>query len=233
VAWSSDQRSELEARVNQLSALAQLGITVEIVGHELETLDAEVGRNLRRLPITVRTMDAYKLAYAAHEALVNRLRFLTPLRLSGPQLKDLTSGGQIATYLANFFELQLREGHTTIEFTEAFRSFTVTDFSYRIYPVFINLVNNALYWVKQGSADRKIVLDLVQDDVVVADSGPGVDRDDENDLFELFFSRRVEGRGVGLYLCRANLAASGHTITYRTGGPVLPGANFLIHFKVL
>jgi signal transduction histidine kinase len=231
IAWSSDRRADLETKVNQLSALAQLGITVEIVGHELETLDAEVGRNLRRLPASIRSLEAYKLAYAAHEALVNRLRFLTPLRLSGPQLKDTITGEQIGGYLAQFFDKQLTESRTTFESTAAFRSLQLVDFSHRLYPVFINLINNALYWLKQGSADRKIVLDVAHGDVVVADSGPGVDPDDEEHLFELFFSRRVEGRGVGLYLCRANLAASGHTIAYRTGGPVLPGANFLIRFR--
>ena len=69
VTWSSDQRTELEVRVSQLSALAQLGITVEIVGHELESLDAEVGRNLRRLPSNVRELDAYRLALSASRSI--------------------------------------------------------------------------------------------------------------------------------------------------------------------
>ena len=53
-------------------------------------------------------------------------------------------------------------------------------------------------------------------------------------LFSLFFTRKVRGgRGVGLYLCRANLAAGGHTINYATdnGLKKLPGANFVIDFK--
>jgi signal transduction histidine kinase len=230
VTWSSDQRAELEARVSQLSALAQLGITVEIVGHELESLDAEVGRNLRRLPSDIRELDAYRLALSAQEALVNRLRFLTPLRLSGPQLKDTITGDNIAKYLERFFADALRNEGITFDATSSFRSLRIVDFSHRIFPVFINLINNATYWLKQ-SADKRIKLDLYGEDAVVADSGPGVDPDDQKHLFELFFSRRVEGRGVGLYLSRANLAASGHTIRYQNGGPILDGANFLIRFK--
>ncbi len=228
--WSSEQRGELEERVEQLTALAQLGVTVEIIGHELESLDAEVGRNLRRLPQETRDSDAYRLAFTAQQALVNRLRFLTPLRLSGPQLKDVITGDGLSRYLASFFQSIFVSESIKFDVSSAFRNMRLTDFSHRIYPVFINLINNAVYWLKQVD-NRRISLDVIGDSVCVADSGPGVDPDDQQHLFELFFSRRVEGRGVGLYLCRANLAASGHTINFQNGGPCLSGANFLIHFR--
>lgn len=72
------------------------------------------------------------------------------------------------------------------------------------------------------------MLDYKHGEMIVADSGKGVDPDDVDHLFEIFFTRRSAGRGVGLYLCRANLAASGHAIRYETGGPSLSGANFCI-----
>ena len=230
VSWSSEQRGQLEERVEQLSALAQLGVTVEIIGHELESLDAEVGRNLRRLPRETRESDAYKLAITAQQALVNRLRFLAPLRLSGPQLRDKITGDALAKYLANFFENIFALESIEFHASEEFKKMQVTDFSHRIFPVFINLVNNAVYWLKQVEK-RQIHLDMVGEAVCISDSGPGVDPDDRSHLFELFFSRRVEGRGVGLYLCRANLAASGHMIEFQNGGPCLSGANVLIHFR--
>ena len=230
VSWSSEQRAELEERVEQLSSLAQLGVTVEIIGHELESLDAEVGRNLRRLPQEARDSDAYRLATNAQQALVNRLRFLAPLRLSGPQLKDEITGEALDRYLANFFEAIFKSELVSFEVTPAFKKLRITDFSYRVYPVFINLINNAVYWLKQVH-DKRILIDVVGEEVCVSDNGPGVDPDDQGHLFELFFSRRVEGRGVGLYLCRANLAASHNTIRFENGGPCLAGANFLIHFR--
>ena len=77
-----------------------------------------------------------------------------------------------------------------------------------------------------------IRLDAVAGDtVVLSDNGPGVHPDDVDSLFELFFTRRSGGRGIGLYLARANLGASGHRVEYRTGGPGLSGANFIIDFK--
>ena len=230
VAWSSEERASLEGRVEQLTGLAQLGVTVEIIGHELEALDAEVGRNLRRLPAEMQQLNAFRLALAAQEALVNRLRFLAPLRLSGPQLREKITGVALADYLKGFFEPLFRAEHIDFEASPAFLNWSTTDLSSRLYPVFINLINNAAYWVKQASV-KQIKLDVHENEVCISDTGPGVDVDDEEHLFELFFSRRVGGRGVGLYLCKANLAASGHTIRFQNAGPCLSGANFLIDFR--
>ncbi len=230
LSWTGDQRAELEERVAQLSSLAQLGVTVEIIGHEFERLDYEVSRNLRRLPEDVRKSDAFQLAMSAHQALVNRLRFLAPLKLSGPQLREVITGDQIFKYVAEFFSEAIADQKVTFRATEAFRRFQLTDFTYRIYPVFVNLVNNSLYWLRQV-VERQIVFDMVDNSVVVADSGPGVDPDDVDQLFNIYFTRRLGGRGVGLHLSRINLAASGHRIEYSGGGPVLSGANFIIRFQ--
>jgi signal transduction histidine kinase len=230
--WNSEQRAELERRVEQLNALAQSGITVEIVGHELETLDAEISRNLKRLPRDVRQLDAYKLASSAHQALVTRLHFLTPLRIAGAQFKERITGQQLYEYLRDFFARQINESHINLEFSDSFMALSITDYPYRIFPVFVNLINNAIYWLRFVES-RFIRIDLLNGEVIIADSGRGVDPDDIEHLFELFFTRRVSGRGVGLYLCLTNLAASGHSIRYQHGGPLLSGANFIITFKGL
>jgi signal transduction histidine kinase len=227
ISWSAEARSELETRVGQLTALAQLGITVEIIGHEFETLDGQVSRNLRRLPAEVKQSDAFRLAMEAHQALVTRLHFLAPLRIAGSQLKEVIKGLEIAEYIESFFSAQFKDSGVQFVATKDFLETSIVDFRYRIIPVFVNLVNNALYWVKFSTV-RTIILDYKEDQLIVADSGKGVDPDDIGRLFEIFFTRRVSGRGVGLYLCRANLAASGRTIKYQGGGPSLPGANFLI-----
>ncbi len=101
--WSSDERDALERRLGQFHALAQLGITVEIVGHELHEIDAQVSRNLRRLPQAAQETDAYPLALAGYEALTTRLKFLSPVRLSGPRLRETITGREIRDYLSDVF----------------------------------------------------------------------------------------------------------------------------------
>jgi signal transduction histidine kinase len=224
------QSAQLEERVSQLNVLAQMGITVEIVGHELERLNDEAQVQFDRLSPDVQSAAPFKRAKRAYDALVSRLRFLGPLKVSGPQLRERISGSEIADYVCEFFAAQFKEREIEFDATDAFRSFTVLDYHYRLLPVFMNLVNNSLYWL-QFVERRTIRLDVVNQAVVLSDNGPGVDPDDVESLFELFFTRRSGGRGIGLYLARANLGASGHRIEYQNGAPGLSGANFLIHFR--
>ena len=98
--------------------------------------------------------------------------------------------------------------------------------------MFINLINNAVYWVSL-SEKRQIQLGFDDELAIVADTGSGVDAEDVSRIFDIFFSRRRAGRGVGLYLCRVNLAVAGHKIRYSEGSDprLLDGANFVIAFK--
>ena len=229
---ADQERVSLEQKVEQLNAVAQLGISVEIIGHELQDLEAQVSKYMHKLPVKVRQLTSYKLAYEAHRALIDRLRFLTPMKITAYRSRVYISGAEISSYLENFFDRILKDNRINFSATPAFKDIKIKDLPSRIYPTFINLVNNAIYWVQRGD-ERKVVLDFVDGKVVVADSGPGVDPDDQPRLFELFFTRRSNGRGVGLYLCRQNLAVAHHKIRYATTGDpkVCDGANFIIEFR--
>lgn len=229
---TNEHREELEEQLRDIRAIAQIGITVEIIGHEFETLESEVKRNLAKLPLSARQTEAYRQALRSHQALADRLRFLTPLKIGGYRSRETITGQQIADYVSEFFSTMFKDHRVDFLATASFRRMAIVDIPSRIFPVFINLINNAIYWSSQ-SGDRKIRLDFKDGVVVVADTGPGVDPDDVPRLFSIFFTRRRFGRGVGLYLSRANLAVAGHKIRYATGDDpkILGGANFIIDFK--
>jgi signal transduction histidine kinase len=235
VAFSMDEASNLKQEIERLNGLAQLGITVEIIGHEIEGLETTVTRGLNEMPDDVKLSKAYHAAKTAHESLTERLRFLSPLKLSGERTQLWLEGQKILDYVYGFFGDSLAEKGITLEGTAAFRQFSVYEQPARLYPVFVNLINNAAYWVCQSaSSNKQILLDVCDGKVIVADDGPGVEQEDLTHLFSLFFTRKVRGgRGVGLYLCRANLASGGHIISYLTDQKLkkLSGANFAIEFK--
>ncbi|HEY3277415.1 MAG TPA: ATP-binding protein [Syntrophorhabdaceae bacterium] len=233
--FTMEQSADLRQEIDRLNALAQLGITVEIIGHEIEGLEMTISRGLEHLSETARVNPTFEMVRSAHNALVDRLRFLSPLKLSGEKAKNWIDGKKIIDYVEEFMGESLERRDISLTATSEFLKFSVYEQASRIFPVFINLVNNAAYWVSQsrGSA-KKILLDIIDGKVVVADDGPGVEKDDLKNLFTLFFTRKIRGgRGVGLYLCRANLAAGGHTIRYATENRFcrLRGANFVIDFK--
>lgn len=230
--YADQENARLEEKIQQLNSVAQLGISVEIIGHELESLESQVTSYLRKMPAKVRELTSYKLAFEAHRALVDRLRFLTPLKKTAYRTRTEISGSEIETYLKNFFGDTFEKYRIHFIATESFQKMRIRDLYSRIYPTFINLVNNALYWVQYGD-DRKICLDFQYGKAIVSDTGKGVDSDDIQRLFELFFTKRSNGRGIGLYLCRQNLAVAHHKIRYASDDDpkVYSGANFIIEFN--
>lgn len=235
VSFTMGESAELRQELDRLNALAQLGITVEIIGHEIEGLEMTITRGLESLPDSVKAAPKFAAVRAAHRSLVDRLRFLSPLKLSGEKVRTWISGEEIVEYIKGFMGDSLDRRGITLNVSPAFKQFSVYEQASRIFPVFINLINNAAYWVGQSQISSKTIsLDIVDGKVVIADDGPGVEKDDLKNLFSLFFTRKIRGgRGVGLYLCRANLAAGGHTISYLTDSNMrrLSGANFIIDFK--
>lgn len=233
--FGAKESAELQSELDRLNGLAQLGITVEIISHELEAYDDIIGAGIRHLPEEVKSSNAVRDIKFGYDGLTEQLRFLSPLKLSGQRLESWITGEDIYQYLYDFFATNLAKSKISLEATPAFMKFSVLDQQSRLYPVFINLVNNSRYWL--GMADiekRKIILDVMGNKVVISDNGPGVKHDDIDSLFKLFFTRKLRGgRGVGLYLSRANLAAGGHKIAYldTPNKAPLPGANFIIDFR--
>ncbi|WP_391486339.1 ATP-binding protein [Acinetobacter pittii] len=234
---AEEERSDIEEKMRTINAVAQLGISVEILSHELEEIDSLVTRGLNSLPIDVKEHPGFKLAYNSHKALTSQIRFLSPLKISGYQTRQIITGKNIETHITQFYGDRFTRQRINFEVTETFRSLKITDLPSRIYPVFINLINNAMYWVGLVE-NRQIKIDMVDDLVIIANSGPKVDEDDVQRLFELFYTKRANGRGVGLYLCRENLAVAHHKIWYAeqdNDDPLIfeEGANFIIKFNGL
>ncbi|CAH6857997.1 Signal transduction protein [Vibrio chagasii] len=227
------ESNKWQQEATRLNGLAQLGITVEIIGHEIEGLDLTMARGIKELRKTDLTGTQDELVDSvsfAHESLSDKWRFLSPLKLSGDHTKSDVTGSKIIDYVNNFYGEVLERRNIALSATESFNQFSVYDTPARLYPVFINLINNSRYWLNVKDEDPKeILLDYRDGEVIVADNGPGVDLVDLESLFTLFFTKKQRGgRGVGLYLSKSNLALSGHSIRYITSPDekCLSGANF-------
>lgn len=227
--------AEARAELDRLNSLAQLGIAVEITGHDLQDFDDIIASGLSQLPKELSDSKAVRDIRLGYEGLTDQLRFLSPLKLSGVKIERWLDGKEIHQYIYDFFAPSLKRNNINFEASDSFLRMRVFDQPSRLLPVFINLVNNSIYWLGTSSIeDRKILLDVADDLVVLADNGPGILAEDIENLFKLFFTKKIHGgRGVGLYLSKANLVSGGHAISYASmeKDKRLKGANFLIKFN--
>ncbi|WP_202685112.1 sensor histidine kinase [Skermanella mucosa] len=230
-----EESAELRTQVDRLNGLAQLGITVEFLDHEFRGFDSTMSYALQHLATDPSDKAALNRVTTAYAGLKQIIDFLGPLRMAGRIEPRNISGRYIFDYVADFFSRAIQENEIAFDASEAFLKFTVLELPSRLLPVFINLVNNSIYWLVNARVDEpRVQFDVRGDSIVVADNGPGIDSIDVKRLFTLFFTRKIDGgRGVGLYLCQANLAAGGHQISYvqNQDDRVLPGANFAIKFR--
>lgn len=140
-------------------------------------------------------------------------------------------GGQIVNYLRRIFFDALKENEIKLESSERFSETTITGYPSTFYPVFLNLVDNAIYWLKDRSSPRKIQLDVAKDGSIrVSDTGPGVHPVDQDFIFEPGFTRKPGGRGLGLKISREVLEKAGYELLLENS-PKQKGAVFIIKPK--
>ncbi|MBS0469891.1 MAG: PAS domain S-box protein [Proteobacteria bacterium] len=102
----------------------------------------------------------------------------------------------------------------------------------QIQQVVINLMKNAAE-AMENSSKREIVLGVAQASdeflqVSVADSGPGLDKDVADKLFQAFMTTKKSGMGMGLNICRGIVEAHGG----RLWAEANPGGGAVFRFNV-
>lgn len=94
----------------------------------------------------------------------------------------------------------------------------------QVQQVILNLITNAVQamsGVCQGARDLRLSTGrTTSGDILVAvqDSGPGLDAESSDHLFDAFYSTKPRGLGIGLSICRAIIQAHGGRLWVSPGG---------------
>lgn len=99
-----------------------------------------------------------------------------------------------------------------------------------LHRAILNLVRNAVDAMAQTELPRRLVLDVREDEDCVAlsvrDTGPGVDRQTVDRLFNPFFTTRATGTGLGLAIVHRIVDAHGGTVSVADNTDAGHGAVF-------
>lgn len=222
----------LEEQSRVLGELAQLGLVVESLDHEYRSLFYNVDQSLRAVAGFVKPegKQVLQTLVAGIESLEAKQNLLTPLHQRRTSATFDVTGADISRFVERLYPESRRQG-TKIEFTPEFLKLVLPKANQAtIFASVANVLANSLYWVSRSSRARVIRLGAFADGVIVSDSGPGVAPRDRPRIFEAFFGRRPNGRGLGLYIAKTNLETAGYHLRLLDDPPkgALPGAAFLI-----
>ena len=206
----------LQERADADLELTQLGMAIEIIDHEFQATIRSVRNNLRRLKawadVNEQLSDVYDGIRVNFEHLDSYLTLFTPLHRRLYRSEIEIKGSEIGKFLFDLFRERLDRHHIDSQITQAFRRHQVTGYPSTFYPVFVNLIDNAIFWLQDRPEPRIIRLDVRGKTMIVSDNGPGVSPRDRTAIFEMGFTRKPRGRGLGLYISRDVLNRVGYDL---------------------
>ena len=195
---------DLEAQADQDFEMIQLGTAVSIINHEFMVAVAQIRTGLRDLhEISLRAKavrPVYDQIRNNFEHLDGHLKLFTPLQRRIQRQRVAISGTDLRQYVEDVFSGRFLRHEVELVVTDNFKHMSVNCFPSTLYPVMINLVDNAFYWLSSVQGDRKMLFDFVDGSIVIANNGPKIERRDADRIFERGFSRKPGGRGLGLYI---------------------------------
>jgi len=214
--------------------LTQLGMAINVVSHEFENNVNGIRSSLRRLKAWADKNPSignlYNSLYNSFVHLDAYLTLFTPLQRRLHRQRIEFTGADISKFIRELFSQRFERHNILFEPSERFQQRTIVGYPSTFYPVFINLIDNAIFWLKDHRPPRIIRLDASGDALYVTDNGPGVVDSDKDEIFEMGFTRKPGGRGLGLYISREVLDREGYALSVSTG-PDHSGATFVIEPK--
>ncbi|PHY60400.1 ATP-binding protein [Shewanella xiamenensis] len=221
-----NENEQYKDSLNQYFEFAQLGMSLGIIQHEFSSTARNVRDSIRSLKPWADKNEKlgglYKNISHSFAHLDGYLKMFTPLNRRLYRNKVELSGKEIESYLRDIFEERLARHNIRLDATPEFLTRKTDVFPSSFLPVFINVVDNAIYWLntqrEKENPSKYIKLDVDGDLLTISNNGPGITLQDEERIFEFTFSRKTEGRGMGLYISKQSLNSEGFDIQLINGG---------------
>ncbi len=208
------QNSSLREDLGESLYWAQIGMALGVVQHEFDAVAKSVKKGIKDLkPWADKNPALNGLFSGLHSGFAHLEEYLSlfsPLdRRLYRTAMDL-NGGEIYNYIDNVFSDRFERHSIEFSASSDFLSSVISVYPSTIYPVLINVVDNACYWTsKQEVNHRWIKLEKHPDGILIRNGGPGVESRFAEQIFEFGFSEKEYGRGMGLAISRKALKRDG------------------------
>lgn len=216
-----EQTESFKDQLDMYAEMAQIGTAVGIVQHEFSTAFKMMEDYIKQLRGWAGTNPQLKEIYSNirlnFEHLDEYMKAFAPFNRRMHRRTIDISGQELRYYLENLFEDRLKRHQVKLRGTRAFDNFTISAYPSTIYPCFMNLVDNAIYWLTKDAdgmarvekGKKEIKLGADENGMFVTNSGPGIEARIAERIFEFGYSKKKGGRGMGLYVSREILRRDG------------------------
>lgn len=227
---------ELEALREKVSTdveLSQLGLAVSVIHHEFNSTVRSVRSSLKDLKawsdVNEQLEGVYNNIKISFEHLDGYLNLFTPLNRRLTRKTEDIKLLEVKTFLIDLFKSRLTRHEISFKHTKGFARNHIRGFRSSFYPVFVNVMDNAIYWLNESGNEEKTIRLHADDDgaVYISNNGTEVPIQDKKKIFELGFSRKENGRGMGLHISNQVLEAAGYTLSL-----VEPRSDSNVTFKI-
>jgi signal transduction histidine kinase len=204
--------------------LAQIGMALNTINHEFGKTAGSLRSGLRRMKSWANANPEMKNLYddmrVNFDHLDNYLALFNPLDRKLHRTAIDIKGHEIFRFVSDLFEKRLERHNVKLDADQGFRNYILHGFQADFYPVFVNLIDNAIYWTSTNREDQGHI-ELIKDgeDLCVRDNGRGVSSIDVHNIFELNFTRKAGGRGMGLHISRQALKRLGYELNVDPPAP--------------
>lgn len=209
--YSSQNEKGLEALQSRLTYYAQtasLGSVAIVILHEILTGMTVIKRFLRRVskeysPFDSRTEEYYKDAEESHTRLLEVAKSFAPLYRADLRNKK----NQCALQNTLLSSVRLVQGQKYAKDVDIkidnVPEIDIGMHEGELQTVFVNLMDNACYWMKGNQGPKQITLEykIVNKnrlEVTISDNGPGIKESDAQLIFDAGVTAKPHGIGMGL-----------------------------------
>lgn len=207
--------AEMREENMKVFELAQVGMAIEQQDHQFNSLYGQINECLRGLQRPMKDSSAeekFAVLKMSFQHLEDNYKKLQPLYRVSRKIRKNIKGQDIANVIKSFYGEVFEKNEIAFLCDSEFQCKTLFTYESIIMPVFLNIINNAVYWLKR--TERKIIEIFLSEEgeMVVCNSGEKMKPSELEKCFDVFYSRKPTGRGIGLYLAKTTLRSVGMDI---------------------
>ncbi|MBT9241811.1 MULTISPECIES: ATP-binding protein [Vibrio] len=214
----SEELESLRDKVNVDVELSQLGLAVGVIHHEFNSTVRSIRHSLKDLKawsdVNEDLDGVYKNIKINFEHLDGYLNLFTPLNRRLSRRSEEIKLLEIKNFLIDLFKSRLKRHNIEFKHTNGFAKGKIIGYRSTFYPVFVNVIDNAIHWLNEsGNENKTIRLHADKEgNVYISNNGLEIKPQDKNKIFSLGFSRKDNGRGMGLHISNEVLESAGYEL---------------------